>query len=1283
MDNARGRTVFTCQDSAHADILLGKLLADLFWNAGQRKSELNVTIGKAAAVIHEFRPYGALVAFRAGRKVVVLGEPDAATLQAIAAADSSLQSGDAQFTPTTPYPSYLDAYDLRNLRFHDIPMRSVNSAPLQSHWDFEKKFGGGGMQYTAPGFWSSCPAPGIIDWSSVDYGISQAKKNGSLVTLEPNAGGSFPLWFYNSSPFCRATPSRSMLIDAWNGGGGGPAGAFYAGFGATEAEKASGPLWFLRKVVERYRQDPNLVAWMPIAGFPGGEFGFHDRATRFYDYSLQGQEAFRRWLEHDRGMTLATLGVRWFGDERHFSNWSQVTLPDVNSFFGDPSAADSLKLDGNWQWQPAPRDAPSAQPGAQPPSLDNSHWVQFTTVPSQEAALLPHGHAYNRKQFAVSASVASQVKFLVVDAYVHSTRPMTIWLNGAYLARQKLAPWAPAASQFEQFAVPVSGKLKAGPNELLFDIPAHDGGNTEGRILGPVFFSPRNPAKYPNLGPYGNARYADLKDWQCYAYYLFNDGIFNQFRALDPNRPTILSGDDFFHLGDYEGKLAMDYGLALQNTGREAFYSSRPSGHGIVVGFYNTSEESATAASAANLDQELGWMLFDADAAHVFYFRIDDNMKIEADTGWFSKRANLLRLLGKAMRERPDVLLLLDPETSRLGYNDPQHEDLGAGTLEQMHLDHGYVTPWDLENGLAVNYPVLFDCGTRVMDQRLVDAIARYVEDGGTFVACADSGRSTVLEPDVWPINQLTGFAVRSTDEKGSVTFSGSLPIAAPLSGVKFPSVDAAGISFESAMAGVQTLATWRDGTTAVGYRQLGRGRIIRIGIHDLPKSGFSLTQAVPGRGVASQRIAAILLQSLGVEQTSFSASPGIWTRKLLAKNGLDDWLVAFNSDKTPACADVEIKVNTRPDRVTDVETGANVGFSYTDDGWVHIHSVSFEPDGTHVFGIRRGLLLDGVHVWWREKTRYWQEKTRPTSRPTEAPSSGNIEIKDWRAATDADRHVAADRKTRLPQFDDSQWRPLSTGPWKGLSPDMAQYRGDMFYRASFTIPPEWQGREVDLNMYTSDTPIAFGDAQFEIDGQPVAKVSAGFGTSRTLNYDVTSRAQPGPHVLSVSVAHRPELDDVSGAFISGNTWLSRAPRFVEQLDLNEKWDAIGDNWVSTQPFTVPGKGEAKYIRRIFSVAAEWKGKTVFIKIVAPIPFATLVINGTLINQNMYQHQMGSSMLLNLSPYIRAGKENEIELWPVRSARNRYNASDSQHGGFQIKRIQLGVIDPRDLPVKQ
>lgn len=1283
VEAGRGKTVFTCQDTAHADILLGKLLADLFWNSGQQAKEIKADIAGVAAVIHEYQPYGAIIAFRTGRNVVVLGDSDAAKLEVSAASDLSLRGTDVRFAPATAYPAYLDAYDLHNVRFHDIPMRTLNKAPLQSQWDFEKKFGGGGMQFTEPGFWSECPAPGVTDWATVDYGLGQAKRNQSYLTLEPNIEGWMPLWYYNNTAFQRAMPSPSILIDAWNNGGAGPAGTTYEGFGLTEAQKEQGPYWFLREVVERYRQDPNLIAWMPLGGFPGGEFGFHDRATGFFDYSPGGQGAFRGWLVHDRGMTLASLGLRWYGDERHFTDWLQVTLPDVNSFFGDPFAPDSIKLNGVWQWQPTAAQTPTPASEPQPPTLDGAKWVPYNTVPSQEAALLPHGHAYYRKQFELSEAEVKQAKFLVVDAYVHSTKPLTVWLNGAFLHQQKLAPWLPEAAKYEQFSVQVAGKLKQGQNELLFDVPPHDGDNSEGRILGTVFFTPRKPERYPNLGPHENARYVDLKDWETHGYYQLTSGTFKQFRSLDPNRPEILSGDDYFNLGDYEGMLAVNYGLALQNTGREAGYSSRPSGHGIVDGFYNSSEESSTASSPAALQQELGWMLFDADAQHVFYYRIDDNMKIEASTGWFSKNANLLRLIGKAMRERPDVLLLLDPETSRLGFTDPQQSDIAMGALEQMHLDSGCLTPWDLSHGFGEGYPVMFDCGTRVMDQPLLDSITKYVEAGGTYVACADTGRNSPLVPDAWPISQLTGFRIRSTDEKGSVTFANNLPVAAPLAGIKFPSADGAGDSLEAALPGVQTLATWQDGTIAVGFRQFGRGRIIVIGMHDLPKSGFALNQPAPGGGVASERIEGILLESLGVNRTSFCATLNIWTRKLVAKNGLDDWLVAFNSQNSAATADVEIKVDKKPEIVTDLETGAKVEFSYTDDGWVRIHSVSFGPLGTHVFGVSRGTLLDGIQTWWQEKTRYWQEKTSPVPHDFPSPAPGTISIKDWRFSTDEDGRLASDANTRLQTFDDTKWKPMRSAPWKDLSPELTQFKGNTYYRSAFTIPQDWDGHEIELNMYSWDTPIVFGDAQFAIDGKPFAKYSPIFGTSQTLNYDVTAMAKPGPHVLSVSVTHRSDLDDVSGAFIAGAIWLSPSPRFVEHVDLNGNWDAVGDDWVSVQPIVIPGKGVAKYIRKSFAAPADWKEKPVFIMIDAPIPFATLVINGTLIDKNLYLHQMGSSTLLNLSPYIHAGGDNVIELWPAKSAQNRNNTPDGQHGNVQVSQIQLGVLDSRDLPVKQ
>jgi len=1283
-ESTPGRTVFSCEDTKHADILLGKLLADMFWNAGQARTSTPTSIGGKNVVVQEFQPYGAIIAFRAGKQVVVLGGTDAAQLRTKAAAEPLLQ-GDVQSTPADPYPAYLDACDLRNIRFHDSAMRTVNNAPLQSHWDFATKFGSGGIQHTDLGFWTSCPAPGVYDWSPNDYVFNQAKKNNSLVALEPQVGGILPLWYYNSDPLVRASSGPSSLLDAWNGGGPGSAGTIVESFGTTLQEKEQGPLEFLKQCVARYKSDPQLGAWMPLNGEPGGEFANSDRITEFFDYSPRGEEAFRSWLAHERGLSLSALGARWYGDENHFHDWSEVMLPDVNSFFGDPHASDSFNLGGVWQFQLVPAGTPPTSATSSPaPTADASKWIPFDSVPSQKASFLPHGRSYWRRQFDVSASQAGAAEFLVVDSYVHARTPIAVWLNGQLLGQATTMPYEPEALQHERFSLPTSRKLKTGQNELIIDVPASISATSEGKLLGPVFFTPKKPVQYPNLGAGGNARFVDMKDWQSYGFYALNRVTFDALRSLDPDTAAIVSGDDYYFLGDYEGQLCAEDGLGLENTGREAFYSPRASSHGVVDGFYETSEESATAGSAAILDRELGWMLFDGDASHVFYYRIDDNIKIEKDTGWFTKSANLLKLVGKAMREKPDVLLLLDPETGRLGFEDPPQNDIGTGLLEQMHIDNGYVTPWDIENGMADGYPVIFDCGTRVMDQKLLDAIQHYMDHGGTFVACADTGRNTPTEPDTWPISQLSGFRIRSMEEKGNIAFSANMPAAAALSGIKLPSGDSAGYSLQATAPTATPLATWDDGSTAIGYRPFGKGRMIVIGMHNFPKSGFSLNQPAPGGGVASERLEAVLLQGLGANRTSYSASPTIWTRRLVTKNGQQDWLVATNSTTTTATADVSMKTEVRPDTVTDVETGAKVEFNYSEDGWVHIHSVAFGPYGTKVFGMRRASLLDGLQVWWQEKTKYWSEKTRPAPLTFDSPTPGNLNITDWKFITDPDKHITADPATKQPQFDDSKWQAIKSGPWRALTPDLEQYKGPTVYRSNFTVPPGWQGHEVDLNFYTYDTPVVFGKAQFSIDGKDAANYSPtpGFGYSQTLNFDVTAMATPGNHVLTVTVDHLDAMDLVGGPFISGSIWFSASPKLLEPMDLAANWEAVGDDWLTVQPFSGPGRTQAKYLRRTVQIPDGWKGKTVILKMNSSVPFGAVVVNGTIIADNRSLQQFGTIEVLNLSPYLHSG-DNSFELWPVKTARNRDDSKDALHADIQISKIQLGVVDPADLPVRQ
>jgi hypothetical protein len=1282
-----GKSVFACQDTKHADILLGKLLADLFWNAGTALKTSTVKVGPTNAVIHEFQPYGAIIAFRNGAQVVVLGNAEPQKLEAQAAQEPLLQGADVRFEPASPYPAYLDSYDLRSVRFRDNPMRSLASPALQSHWDFAKKFGTGGIALSTLGFGASSPAAGVIDWGPTDYVFEQAKKNGDIVTLMLQTTGILPLWFYNSAPQTRAATFPSVVTDAFAGGGPKSSGVLFESYGTTDAERQQGSYEFLRQVVKRYGSDPNLGAWMPWVGEPGGEFAYGERETMFLDDSPAAQEAFRVWLAHTKGWNLGDIGQRWYGDAHHFSNWSQVVPPDVNSFFGDPFAPDSLNLAGSWEWQLAPVGTvvPPAS-GAPLPGLNNALWVPFATVPSQQVSLLPHGHAFYRKQFKADEAAARDQKFLVVDAYVRAGNPVSVWLNGAYLGQEATETHPGMFSSHDQFALNVAGKLKSGDNELVIEVPAAGSEGTEGRLLGSVFFTPTKPAVYPYLGPFGNARFVDLRDWQIYGYYTISKSAFNEFRALDPDRPTIISGDDYYDVGDYAGELASLYGLGFEDTGREVYYRPRPGGHGLIGGYYGTSEESATVSTAAGLERELGWILFDGDAAHLFFYRIDDYMKVENQSGWFTQRANLLKLVGKSMREKPDVVLLVDPETQRLGFLDPQKNDIGGAVLEQMHIDCGYATPSDIENGLTDGYPIIFDCTTRVMDQKLIEAIQRYVERGGTFVACPDSGRNTPILPDSWPISQLTGFKVRATNESGNVTFSTSMPVANALAGIKFPGADNAGFSLESAAGGTQALATWADGTTAIGYRQIGNGRVIFVGIHRLPYFGFSLNQPAPGGGVASERIGAVLLKGLGANRTSFSANPDIWTRKFVTKNGLQYWLIANNATKNPATADVSMKVDTKPTEVDDMETGAKADFSYTDDGWVHVHSVSFGPNGTHVFGVRRGSLLDGVQVWWQEKLKYWQIKQAATPSPIVTSDPGNIAIGTWKFSTDTDGRLATDPTWKTSAFDDSKWKSLPNSPWRSLSPELTLHRGTSLYRAPVTIPPAWEGHEICLNFYSYDTPVVFGQAKFSLDGKEVANYNPvpGFGFSQLLNYDISDAAKPGNHLLSVSVAHVASLDEVGGPFISGVIWISALPRLVDPIDLKANWEAVGDNWLTTQPFSAPGTIDAKYLRRTVAIPAAWKDKSIFLKLATPSgAFGTILVNGALIDESKNLQPFGTIALVNLTPYLHAGTDNTIELWPTAIVQNYDSAPNHQHATIKVTNVQIGAVDPRDLPVRQ
>ena len=72
-----GRAAFLCEDETRADWLLGKLQADLFWDAGDAATEQRLTVDSREVVARAWAPYGWIVLARVGKRVCAVGGDNA------------------------------------------------------------------------------------------------------------------------------------------------------------------------------------------------------------------------------------------------------------------------------------------------------------------------------------------------------------------------------------------------------------------------------------------------------------------------------------------------------------------------------------------------------------------------------------------------------------------------------------------------------------------------------------------------------------------------------------------------------------------------------------------------------------------------------------------------------------------------------------------------------------------------------------------------------------------------------------------------------------------------------------------------------------------------------------------------------------------------------------------------------------------------------------------------------------------------------------------------------
>jgi hypothetical protein len=658
---------------------------------------------------------------------------------------------------------------------------------------------------------------------------------------------------------------------------------------------------------------------------------------------------------------------------------------------------------------------------------------------------------------------------------------------------------------------------------------------------------------------------------------------------------------------------------------------------------------------------------------------------MEKTTGWFTKHQRQYQLFGKYLPDKPKIALLYSSQSALFGYEGHVWDwDLGRGELQSNHYDHVYVTETMLSQGLANDYPVLFDSDSMFMSPETIQALRRYVEQGGTFIATQNSGRHALLEPDTWPISDLTGFKTLALGKKGKIRFEKDLPIFKGWEGKEFEgegsaldwkdTQSATDVSVGLAPQAKDTivLARWEDGTVAVGMRKLGKGRVIVLGStfwrYGRDVGGTGLWRADQVEPVFLER----LFTDLGVQRTADASTPDVYARKMITKNGLQEWLMVMNTIGVNVKTDLGFAVTQQPTEVWDMTENTPVPFTYAD-GWVRLKDVTLSPYAVRVFGVRRGTLSAGIDFWWFEKTKFWTRRAQVAplvEKTTETAKPSVLTFDTWKFYPDRDGAVGKATDWLQPAFADGTWRTSNNDPWNLQFADLKDYAGVGLYRsAPFALPVGWKTRRLTLNM---DGAAGYCWTSFElyVNGQKIPEL-----LRPHRKVDITDKLKDTGNVVCIKLTGKnPSGDYPLSGLVGCAVWLQPEITLASSQSLLGEWQAVQGDQVTTSMVTLPGierkltddarlkagviPVKANHLVRDVAIPAAWQGKNVYLHVVtpqmnsvAPPALTPLGLTGGMLMINGQARLLDGrpntplDQLVNVTPFIKYGQTNRIELW--------------------------------------
>jgi len=1205
-----------------AALTLGKYSSDLH-ELGEVTGD-TLAVGGRTVPLSVAPQQGVIAAFRQGATVYVAAAEDRADLPRVLALTPLAAPGGRDFTGSA-VPTYLDFFDKYGWGFYyDMFTEPDGQRDTYDHrqdYDFAKKTGVNlHFQAVANG---SDTAEGIIGWPKVEAGIEIARQQGVPVYVAPFAKNG-PSWLQNLYPDDQGFQMPDFVGRLYSPGYGGTVyGPFMPMWASRDAENTQ--LDMMAPLVRKYSRYPNVVGFME----PHEEMS-HSTPPVMSSYGPVADAAYRDYLRGKYG-TPQAVDRRWYAGAGRVHQWADVRVPEVASFLGwEPGAFD---LKGVWRIAQDKSLPPADAARWYAADMDDSHWEQMT-APGDDRAILRRADrspGIFRRTFDLPGGALDHLKsagggkvyLYIWDMESDQSSALEAALNGTSVGKFTNPSNGPSWCCFE-----VSSALKAGGNQLSLHLPW-------GELSYKIYLSSHAPRSYPALSPGEDAQWVDFRDFTTWTQ---GDSIrrgMEMIRREDEDKYIRLPSP--FEPIDVEKADAEDFGGMFHDTGgMSGGWNDELPAQARSAGLPASAEPSQPPHNLSELKAVIGrWSTEGLNSIDYFGNMGDIQWNPELHT-WFEAHQPLVHLFGKYHSARAQVVVLEGKRSQHLT-DFPWNKFTSEltwwnrrgplGIAYALPCPRDMIVESDLVRGNVDKYHVIIDDNTLVMDDALLARIEEWVRAGGIFMTYGHTGQHSPLAADTWAISRLTGYrVVGDNDNSGFRVVPGQTILTNPLLSV--PDADGkphrlagAGLLLQKAAPECRDLMAWEgDQGIALGVRPLGKGYVI--------DSGATYDGAVPSL------ILPDLLRWCGVKLGMPSAD-GCRVADFGSNSGLSDVHVVWGENVGSQTATTLRVPHAAATTMRDISTGATLAGTKATDGSVAYPGLAIGPGETRAFLSPRHAIASAPLEWLRLQRDWWQGTRKPAPAPPFPSFPNTLDL----TMDNVFSPIPADATDLSPWVgagvDDHAWKRLDFGLWSAAYPDVK--RG--VFRRKFTIPAGWKaGRSwLWFGAWEGDNLRPPYTGKVFLDGKQIMESRV---SNSKMDDDYTNQLAPGPHLLAVSLEGSTTLNGPKA-----NVWVEHLPEPALRQSLAGSWGEGPDG----KEITLPGPASLVGARRTFIPLPEGKGKTVMLFEDGENPVTGILFNGHWLSRS-YSQTRGTHFRMNLTPYVKWGQENDIELRPTYSA---------------------------------